>query len=250
MNPTDRTDKSTRDLRIALKTLSDQSLKTSRRLDDTYYSILEKLSVLRQTIGSLQELSGLTKELRDHFESDTKELLEDVQGQYDGFDNFDGQQQQIVVLEERMQVGKKKADSLTDRLAKAKDRVDARALSESEWTAKNTRTISPFLDIVHIQYWRRITGRTRIFWGTLGSIAAVIFAVIISHHFRPVTATHKLASNLDFASRAQIMEADLPDIAKEAIVGVPTGTSELKPTTTNLARVPAEDQRLRMFDEL
>jgi hypothetical protein len=152
MNPTDRTDKSTRDLRIALKTLSDQSLKTSRRLDDTYYSILEKLSVLRQTIGSLQELSGLTKELRDHFESDTKELLEDVQGQYDGFDNFDGQQQQIVVLEERMQVGKKKADSLTDRLAKAKDRVDARALSESEWTAKNTRTISPFLDIVHIHY--------------------------------------------------------------------------------------------------
>jgi hypothetical protein len=46
------------------------------------------------------------------------------------------------------------------------------------------------------------------------------------------------------------MEANLPDIAKEAIIGVPTGTSELKPTTTNLARVPGEDQRLRMFDEL
>jgi chromosome segregation ATPase len=141
MNP-GRIDKSTRDLRTALKTLSDQSLKTSRRLDDTYYSILEKLSVLRQTIGSLQELSGLTKELHDNFESDTKELLEDVQGQYDGFDNFDSQQQQIVDLEERMQVGKKKADSLTDRLAKAKERVDARAQSESEWTAKNTRTTS------------------------------------------------------------------------------------------------------------
>jgi chromosome segregation ATPase len=139
MNP-DRIDNSTRDLRIALKTLSDQSLKTSRRLDDTYYSILEKLSVLRQTIGSLQELSGLTKELHDNFESDTKELLDDVQGQYDGFDNFDGQQQQIVGLEERMQVGKKKVDSLTERLAKAKERVDARAQSESEWTAKNTRT--------------------------------------------------------------------------------------------------------------
>jgi chromosome segregation ATPase len=132
-------DKGYRDLRTALKSLSDQSLKTSRRLDDTYYSILEKVSVLRQTIGSLQELSGLTKELRENFESDTKELVEDVQGQYDGFDNFDNQQHQIVVLEDRIKISKKKADSLTDRLAKAKERVDARAQAELEWAAKNSR---------------------------------------------------------------------------------------------------------------
>jgi chromosome segregation ATPase len=134
-------DKATRDLRIALKTLSDQSLKTSRRLDDTYYSILEKVSVLRQTIGSLQELSGLTKELHDNFESDTKELIDDVRGQYDGFDSFDNQQQQLVDLEERIHVGKQKADSLTDRLAKTKERVDARAQSEQEWAARNTRMV-------------------------------------------------------------------------------------------------------------
>jgi hypothetical protein len=84
----------------------------------------------------------------------------------------------------------------------------------------------------------------------LGSIVAVIFAVIIFHHLRPITAAQDSASNLDFATRAQIMEADLPDIAKEAIAGLSTGTSELNPTTTNLARVPDEDQRLRIFDEL
>jgi chromosome segregation ATPase len=139
-------DKGYRDLRTALKSLSDQSLKTSRRLDDTYYSLLEKVSVLRQTIGSLQELSGLTKELHENFESDTKELVEDVQGQYDGFDNFDNQQHQIVVLEDRIQISKKKADTLTGRLAKAKERVDARAQAELEWAAKNSRTVS-LLDI-------------------------------------------------------------------------------------------------------
>jgi DNA repair exonuclease SbcCD ATPase subunit len=137
-----RIDRAIRDLRTALKSLSDQSLKTSRRLDDTYYSILEKLSVLRQTIGSLQELSSLTRELRKNFETDTKELVDDVQGQYDGFENFDSQQEQIVVLEDRIQANKNKADCLTDRLAKARERVDARAQSESEWTAKNTRTHS------------------------------------------------------------------------------------------------------------
>jgi hypothetical protein len=145
---TDYIDKTIRDLRNALKSLSDQSLKTSRRLDDTYYSILEKVSVLRQTIGSLQELSGLTKELRENFESDTKELIDDVQGQFDSFENFDSQQQQIVVLEERIRAGKEKADMLVGRLAKAKERVDARAQSESEWQSKNTSTSFTGVDAI------------------------------------------------------------------------------------------------------
>jgi hypothetical protein len=136
-----QTDRAIRDLRTALKVLSDQSLKTSRHLDDTYYSILEKVSVLRQTIGSLQELSGLTRELHENFESDTTELIDDVQGQFDHFENFDTQQQNIIDLEDRIHVGKEKADSLTDRLAKAKERVDARAQAELEWETKNTRTI-------------------------------------------------------------------------------------------------------------
>lgn len=139
-------DGAVRDLSNALKSLSDQSLRISRRLDDTYYSILEKVSVLRQTIGSLQELSGLTKELHENFESDTKELVDDVQGQFDSFENFDSQQQQIIVLEQRIKAGKEKADSLTGRLAKAKERVDARAKSESEWQSKSTSTYFPSID--------------------------------------------------------------------------------------------------------
>jgi chromosome segregation ATPase len=128
------------DLRAALQSLSDQSLKTSRRLDDTYYSILEKVSVLRQTIGSLQELSSLTKELQVNFESDTKELVEDVAGQVEGFDGFKAQQKQVSGLEERIKAGKERADALTTRLVQAKERVDARAKAEAQWEAKNTRT--------------------------------------------------------------------------------------------------------------
>jgi chromosome segregation ATPase len=128
-----------RDLRATLQSLSDQSLKTSRRLDDTYYSILEKVSVLRQTIGSLQELSGLTKELHDNFEADTTELVEDVTGQVEAFDGFQAQQQQVSDLEDRLKAGQETADSLTARLAKAKERVDARAESEAQWQATNTR---------------------------------------------------------------------------------------------------------------
>lgn len=131
-----------RDLRKALQSLSDQSLKTSRRLDDTHYSILEKVAVLRQTIGTLQELSSLTKELQVNFESDTKELVEDVTGQVEGFDGLKTQQEQVASLEERIKAGKERADALTERLAQAKQRVDARAKAEAEWQAVNTRMIS------------------------------------------------------------------------------------------------------------
>jgi len=130
-----------RDLRAALQTLSDQSLKTSRRLDDTYYSILEKVSVLRQTIGTLQELSGLTRELHENFESDTTELVEDVTGQVEAFDGFKTQQEQVISLEERIKAGKQRADALTARLDRAKERVDARAKSEAQWQAKNARMV-------------------------------------------------------------------------------------------------------------
>jgi hypothetical protein len=127
------------ELRAALQSLSDQSLKTSRRLDDTYYSILEKVSVLRQTIGTLHELSGLTRELHENFEADTTELVEDVTGQVEAFDGFKTQQDQVSSLEERIKAGKEKADALTARLEQARERVDARVKSEAEWQAKNTR---------------------------------------------------------------------------------------------------------------
>lgn len=87
-------------------------------------------------------MSGLTKELHENFESDTKDLTDDVEGQIDGFQNFDKQQKQIVDLEQRVKEGKTKADALTERLSKAKERVDARARSEVEWEVKHTRTPS------------------------------------------------------------------------------------------------------------
>ena len=118
--------------------MSEKSLKTSRELDNSYYSILEKVSVLRQTIANLQELSGLTKELHDNFRSDTKELADDVQGQFEGFNNFETQHEQVKGLEERIKSGKERADALTARLTEAKKRVDERAKVEAEWEARTT----------------------------------------------------------------------------------------------------------------
>lgn len=103
---------------------------------------------MRQTIGTLQELSGLTKELHNNFEADSQDLLDDVKGQFENSDNFDAQQKQVAALEERVRAGKEKADALTARLAEAKERVDKRAASEAEWEASTNRTSELF----HSQY--------------------------------------------------------------------------------------------------
>lgn len=133
-------DLASRSLRTTLQSLSDQSLKTSRRLDDTYYSILERVATLHQTIGTLQELSSATKELHTNFESDTKDLVDEVQGQYDAFAKFDTQQEQVAALEERIKAGKERADSLTKRLEDAKEKVDRRKQIEAQRADKTTRT--------------------------------------------------------------------------------------------------------------
>ncbi|KAJ5026689.1 hypothetical protein J3E72DRAFT_374938 [Bipolaris maydis] len=221
-----------RELRAALQSLSDQSLKISRRLDDTYYSVLEKISVLQQTIGTLHELSGLTRELHQNFEADTTELVEDVAGQVEAFDNFETQQEQVISLEERIKAGKEKADALTARLEQAKEHVDAKAKSEAEWQAKNTNCI-------------------RIFWGIVGVIAAVFFVLVLFHASRPVPdSAEQHSTRLDSASRDAVLKADIPEIAKEAIIGSPTPKRKPIVQVDNAKRIPKDDVPLRSFDEL
>ncbi|EUC50980.1 hypothetical protein COCMIDRAFT_80616 [Bipolaris oryzae ATCC 44560] len=220
------------ELRAALQSLSDQSLKISRRLDDTHYSVLEKISVLQQTIGTLHELSGLTRELHKNFEADTTELVEDVSGQVEAFDNFETQQEQVIGLEERIKAGKEKADALTARLEQAKEHVDAKAKLEAELQAKNTNCI-------------------RIFWGIAGIIAAIFFALVLFHASRPVSdIVEQNHTGLDPASRDAILNADIPDIAKEAIIGSPTPKHKPAVKVDNSKRTLKDNEPLRAFDEL
>ncbi|KAF1837520.1 hypothetical protein BDW02DRAFT_566006 [Decorospora gaudefroyi] len=226
-----RVEARSRDLRAALQSLSDQSLKTSRRLDDTYYSILEKVSVLRQTIGTLQELSGLTKELHDNFEHDTTELVDDVTGQVEAFDGFKAQQKQVNDLEARIQAGKEKADSLASRLTRAQERVDARAKSEAQWHAKNTH-------------------RVRMFWGTVGFIAALVFALVLFHPSQPADAVEEAKPTRDTAVKEAISNAAIPDIAREAILGTWSSVATPIAETSDAKPLLEDDERLRGFDEL
>ncbi|KAF2705218.1 hypothetical protein K504DRAFT_471730 [Pleomassaria siparia CBS 279.74] len=222
------------ELRAAMQKLSEQSFKTSRDLDDTYYSILEKVSSLRQTIASLQELCGLTKELHDTFESDTQELVEETRGQFEGFNDFETQQEQVTALEDRIKAGKQKADKLTAKLENTRRRVEARAKLEAEWEATTSR-------------------RLRILWGILGSIAGLMLVAILVHQLKPTSVPKK---HLDFSSRDDILNAPIPEVAKEALMKTATTKSKSKSKSrkeTPVSRAVKDikdDDGLRIFDEL
>lgn len=93
-------------------------------------------------------------------------------------------------------------------------------------------------------------GRLHFFWGTLASIAAAIFALTLFHQFKPIHVTEHSKPTLDFASRAKIMDAPIPDIAKEAIIGSPANTANPSLETSFAQPLLEDDERLRGFDEL
>ncbi|KAF9736206.1 hypothetical protein PMIN02_010129 [Paraphaeosphaeria minitans] len=221
-------------LRSSLQNLNERSMKTSRRLDDTYYSLLERVVTCRQTIGSLQELSNLTNELHHNFESDTQELAEDVEGQFEGFD-FETQQEQVAALECRIKAGKGKAEALNARLADARSRVDKRMKLEAELEARNTRHV-------------------RILWGIIGALLSLVLLSILFQQLRPVHPDTGHTRALDFASRKQILNAPIPDMAKDAILKPNKAKEQLDvrielPSSGADTGSPADDS-LRIFDEL
>lgn len=112
---------------------------TTRRLDDTYYSILEKVSGLRSMIDHLQELSSLTKDLRDEFATDADDLAEEVNNSLDSIGDFKAQALQLDDFEARIVLSKEKARLLRVRLDAAKKRVDQREKLEEEWRIKTSR---------------------------------------------------------------------------------------------------------------
>lgn len=112
---------------------------TTRRLDDTYYSILEKVSGLHNTIDGLQELSTLTKKLGDEFTSDADELVDEVNNSLDSIGDFESQARLLEEFEARIVTGKEKAARLNERLEAARKRVDERERLEEEWRTSVNR---------------------------------------------------------------------------------------------------------------
>ncbi|KAL7629397.1 hypothetical protein AAE478_000917 [Parahypoxylon ruwenzoriense] len=131
-------------LRKSLAELNTSSTTTMRCLDDTYYSVLEKLSMLQSTIVALKELAGMSQGLNQSFKEESQGLVSELEQQAGSFGQFDDQQKRIKELRGRIYAGRDKVEALSKRVHVVRERIEGWERADREWqerTRKHLKTL-------------------------------------------------------------------------------------------------------------
>ncbi|KAJ5909185.1 hypothetical protein N7495_001867 [Penicillium taxi] len=147
-------------LRSTLSSIGTQATDITRRLDYTYYNLLEKMTALNTTIASFQDLSDSAAKLLSNFERETAELDQGVQKQIQDLQGFKPQIQKADALEKRMILGRQRVEELGKRLEKDQQEIDRWERRESEWQSRTSR-------------------RLRIFWALVASSVLVLLLALV-----------------------------------------------------------------------
>ncbi|KAH6670477.1 hypothetical protein B0J14DRAFT_515986 [Halenospora varia] len=220
------------ELRNATLDLNTLSNNTTRRLDMTYYSVLEKLSLLQNTISSMKELARMSKSLNEEFHDESEGVIADVTGQLESFDQFQQQERRISSLAERVKQGREKINTLAGRVNIVQDRVEGWERANAEWQDRTRK-------------------RLKTLW-VIMSVVAGVFAVLALVRYAPARSTIQgIANDTNITTRN--LSGKIPDF------------NQLRNETWKLKRKSAEtldglldkgeerqedDPRLRLFDEL
>ena len=213
---------------LGLNTLSNN---TTRRLDNTYYSVLEKLSTLQNIIDSLKELAAMTRELNDDFKVESEEVVVDINTQLAQFSGFDDQQGRIEALASRVQTGRQRIKTLGSRVDVVQTRVTCWELAEKEWKDKTRK-------------------RLRIMWTVIFVFLFIFVGMMVFQNYTPVKTQG--ASPFKGMNTSGLL-GKVPDMK-----GLGNETWSLRRKTEdkldelrNHSQEPlGEDPRLRIFDEL
>jgi hypothetical protein len=208
---------------LDLNTLSNN---TTRRLDNTYYSVLEKLSVLQNTILSMQEIAGLTKSLNEEFKTESEEVINEVQGQLEGFNGFQSQEERISALQTRVKAGRDKIGTLGERVDIIRQRVESWEKAEFEWQERTRR-------------------RFRLIWMIM-SAAAVVFIALILFRYTPARAP----ATSYMRGRNTSAVPDFGKLENETLRLRNKTAKILEGLRQNEEGRVEEDPRLKIFDEL
>lgn len=201
------------ELRQSLKNVEDVAMSSTRELDDTYYAILEKASILRSTVQSLQHLAEETRRMHTTFDEDTQKLEKETKENLDGFHDFEQQEKTINELVKRLQSSRGRADGLNGRLESARHRVEAFEQRENEQEANRRK-------------------RWHFIWGSLAVVMMLAVSILIARNRRAVG----LQLN-DVGNRLAKMGDAVEEVASPL-------QSKLRPS-------PSEDPYLhKLFDEL
>ncbi|OJJ43695.1 hypothetical protein ASPZODRAFT_28333 [Penicilliopsis zonata CBS 506.65] len=147
-------------LRDALVSIGTLATDITRRLDYTYYTLLERVAALNSTIESLHELSHSISALCRDFEREITSLDSEIHRQVKKLEGFEAQTQKIEALEERMKAGRRRVKDLGNRLDAVRNEITNWENREIEWQA-------------------RVGRRLRFFWGIVTSAALIVVVAVL-----------------------------------------------------------------------
>lgn len=140
--------------------LGNVSTSSTQRLDETYYSVLEKMRVLQNTIAALKDLAKTSRETCESFERDSQGVESDILTQLNGLGQFSEQEDKISSLHGRITAGREKVQSLSHRVDVVRDRIESWERADREWQDRTRR-------------------RLRILWFVISMVAAALIALMM-----------------------------------------------------------------------
>ncbi|KAK4230593.1 hypothetical protein QBC38DRAFT_515888 [Podospora fimiseda] len=114
---------------------------TTARLNDTYYSVLEKLGTLQNTVSALKELAELSGQINNTFSTDADGLFDDFSSQLDSLGHFEDQQERILSLQGRIHTGRENIRLLSERVDVVRERIENWERAERVWQEKTRKRL-------------------------------------------------------------------------------------------------------------
>ncbi|KAI5237058.1 hypothetical protein E4T42_09279 [Aureobasidium subglaciale] len=124
----------------ALNAISRDAHTATRKLDDTYYALLQKVGLLKATIASFQDLHSCLDDTAKDFATTSDSLVKDITGQIDAFGNMAQQDENIHQLVKRLHKAKERAEAYESRLESCRLRLEQWEKKEQEVNKRNNRT--------------------------------------------------------------------------------------------------------------
>jgi ABC-type transporter Mla subunit MlaD len=206
---------------------------TTKRLDDTYYSLGEKLNALQGTITALKELAESSQKLNETFSAETEALVADINSQLDAFGQFEDQQRRIQSLQNRITLGRESIALLSKRVDGVRERMESWERADKEWQERTRK-------------------RLKVVWIVTSVVIFVVVLLYVGAQYTPdsLEATSQIASDGSNTLRGVAeVQADMLWTSKEA----PTQwlSMALNGTGKGMVKAPSpEPEALLALDEL
>ncbi|KAK4111967.1 hypothetical protein N656DRAFT_780106 [Canariomyces notabilis] len=206
---------------------------TTKRLDDTYYSLGEKLNALQGTITALKELAESSQKLNETFSAETEALVADINSQLDAFGQFEDQQRRIQSLQNRITLGRESIALLSKRVDGVRERIESWERADKEWQERTRK-------------------RLKVVWIVTSVVIFVVVLLYVGAQYTPdsLEATSQIASDGSNTLRGVAeVQADMLWTSKEA----PTQwlSMALNGTGKGMVKAPSpEPEALLALDEL